>query len=428
MIDAGTARPDEEREFAGVTQRERESLPGVDPKSLLFGADEDDDADDPRRSAHLTRADDRRARRRDEHQVRRRRHRRRGRLSVLLAAVLVAAVTLFIVPRVISYFRTENYSGNGADQPLVTVTVHSGDSASAIGKTLFAAGVVASQEAFTDAASADSDSQNIQPGSYRLHEHMSGASALALLLDPASRDTANDLIVTEGATVVDVEKKLEKVLGASRHDAIVAAIENSTKIGLPIDYQDGSQAPGSPEGFLYPATYSLDAGIAPRDALQKMVTRFTAQDRSTGFTDAAKQSGIAPYQALIIASIAQAEAKFPADLPKVARVILNRLKAGKPLQIDATSAYAAKLRGLDPSKVIYADVQGPYNTYKHAGLPPTPIDNPGSDAMNAAVNPAAGKWLFYVNGDAAGHLFFTADEKAFTAAAATCKKNNWGCG
>ncbi len=403
-----------------MTRGEGESVTLGDSDSLLFG--DDDDAAELAPPRRLARAD----RRRDEHHQRRRQHRRRGRVFVLLAIVLVAAVAGFVVPRVVSYFQTADYSGNGSGS--VSVLVHQGDSAAAIGTALFRAGVVKSATAFTDAASADSHSQNIQPGSYRLRKHMSGKNALQLMLDPSSRDAASDVIVTEGATVVDVEAQLEKVLGASQHDTIVTAIEKSAALGLPIDYRSGARGPGSSEGFLYPATYSLDAGATPADALQKMVTRFTAQDRSTGFTDAAKKLGITPYQALIVASIAQAEAKFAADLPKVARVILNRIKAGTPLQIDATSAYAAKLKGLDASKVIYADVKGPYNTYNHSGLPPTPIDNPGGVAMNAAVNPAKGNWLFYVNGDAAGHLFFTNSERAFTAAAAVCKKHHWGCG
>jgi UPF0755 protein len=159
-----------------------------------------------------------------------------------------------------------------------------------------------------------------------------------------------------------------------------------------------------------------------------MVAAFVDQVRTSGFTADARTLHITPYQALIIASIAQSEAYFPEDMPKVARVILNRLAAHKPLQIDATSAYAAKLRGLDPTKVIYASVDGPYNTYAHAGLPPTPISNPGAAALAAAVHPASGNWMYYVNDDAAGHLFFTNDENAFAAAVAKCKANNWGCG
>jgi peptidoglycan lytic transglycosylase G len=159
-----------------------------------------------------------------------------------------------------------------------------------------------------------------------------------------------------------------------------------------------------------------------------MISKFTDQARSTDFTVRAKALGVTPYQELIIASIAQSEAKFPADFAKVVRVIFNRLAAKKPLQIDATSVYGARLKGLDPAKVSHAGINSPYNTYQHAGLPPTPISNPGTEAMNGAAHPAGGNWTYYVNGDAAGHLFFTNSESAFIKAVARCRTNNWGCG
>src|SRR6201999_404851 len=107
--------------------------------------------------------------------------------------------------------------------------------------------------------------------------------------------------------------------------------------------------------------------------------------------------------------------------------ILNRLTAQRPLQIDATSAYGAKVLGLDPTKVNYATLESPYNSYTHAGLPPTPISNPGADALAAAAKPAAGDWIYYVNIDAAGHLGFYDNATDFTAAQLKCYQNNWGC-
>jgi UPF0755 protein len=303
--------------------------------------------------------------------------------------------------------------------------VKDGDSAADIGSSLYRAGVVASVTAFTNAAEGNSHSQDIQPGTYVLHRHMSAAAALSALLNPASRSATSDVVIPEGATVVDVDAALVKVLGARHKAAVEAALKSPSELGLPLGY---ATSPASAEGFLFPATYSVDPGETASDALQAMVARFAAEDRSLGFASAAQAVGLTPYRALIIASIAQAEAKFPEDYPKVARVILNRLAAPMPLQIDATSAYAAKLKGLDPSKVIYAEQSGPYNTYRHDGLPPTPISNPGAEAMNAAAHPASGNWLYYVNADAAGHLFFTNSEAAFSRAVAKCKANNWGCG
>jgi UPF0755 protein len=381
---------------------------------LLFDDDPEIEDDRPRPQ-----------RRRPDRAIRRR-HRRNVRLALLLTAAIIVVIAGVGVPWALRHFRVADYSGTGSGS--VTVRVRDGDSAADIGSTLYRAHVVASVQAFTDAAENNPRSQDIQPGSYVLHRHMSGRDALAMLLDPTSRNAAADVVIPEGATVVQVEASLRRVMGAGHQQAIDSALRHPAELGLPLGYSASGQKPVSAEGFLFPATYSLDPGDTAIDSLQAMVARFAAEDRSLGFASAAKQIGLTPYRALIIASIAQAEAKYPADMPKVARVILNRIRENRPLQVDATSAYRAKLAGLDPTKVIYSQVTGPYNTYRHLGLPPTPIDNPGAAALRAAVRPAAGKWLYYVNADAAGHLFFTADEQAFAKAAARCRTQHWGCG
>lgn len=114
-------------------------------------------------------------------------------------------------------------------------------------------------------------------------------------------------------------------------------------------------------------------------------------------TAAEKQAadGIRAYETVIIASIVQAEADRTADMGKVARVIENRLDRGMPLQMDSTINYALGRSSLNTS---HADTRlnSPYNTYRHKGLPPTPIDNPGQDALRAAAQPPAGDWLYFV--------------------------------
>jgi peptidoglycan lytic transglycosylase G len=409
-----------------VTQREREALaassandsdPHPEPGSLLFGfGDEHTGEFEPVR---MTRAD----RRRSE-QSRGKRTRRRGRLFVLLALLLVAAVAWLVVPRVVDYFQVPDYSGSGTGS--VSVTVHTGDSASDIAATLKSSGVIKSTKAFTDAASDNSDSQSIQPGVYNLHHHMSGKAALDALLDPKSRNRLKDALVAEGATTLDVAATLTKLCGQGAQSAITAALASGPALGIPANYKVGTKAPSSAEGFLYPATYTLDPSCKPSDALQKMVSRFILQDRDTHFAASAAKVKLTPYQALIVASIAQSEAKYEADMPKVVRTILNRISSGTPLQFDSTSSYACKLA--HQTRCIYNQVDSPYNTYTHKGLPPTPIDNPGAPAMAAAVHPAAGNYLFFVNKDKDGHLFFTNSDKLFEQARVKCVKNNWGCG
>ena len=413
-----------------MTQREHESLTDLDPHTLLFGPDDESDhgdahADRPRPSAQP--GGSRRHERAEHHH--RHRVRRNRRVLVVLAIGLVALVAVsawLIVPKVIDVFSPADYSGSGSGS--VAVTVHQGDTATDIAATLKAAGVVASTKAFANAASNDAASQGIQPGTYLLRRHMSAKSALALLLDPASRSTQGQVVVTEGATTFDVAQRMITALGAGETQAIRQAIAAAAELGIPLGYTVNGTAPSSVEGFLYPATYAFDPSSSPVSDLQKMTSGFAEHDRSTGFAAAAQKLNLTPYQALIIASIAQSEAKFPADMAKVARVILNRIAAQRPLQIDATSAYAAKLQGLDPTKIVFSQIDSPYNSYTHDGLPPTPISNPGADALAAAVSPTDGNWLYYVNQDAAGHLFFTNDESAFTQAVATCRANNWGCG
>ncbi|HEY2299272.1 MAG TPA: endolytic transglycosylase MltG [Jatrophihabitans sp.] len=407
-----------------MTQRERESVQpalGDDPHSLLFGDADGDGGDSAYDAPRLTRAE----RRRNE-QGRRKRVRRRGRLFVVLALVIVAAVAYFVVPRVIDYFRVQDYSGNGTGS--VLVAVHSGDSTQDIGDSMQKAGVVKSAKAFTDACG-DTRCASIQPGEYRMRQHMSGASAVALILNPSTKSNANVLVIPEGATGLDVEARLVKILGSGAQAGLTAALKKAGDLGLPLNYTGkGDGVPSSAEGFLYPATYQVDPTSSPTKVLQDIVARYLQQDRNTGFADAAKRQNLTPYEALTIASIAQSEAKYPQDMPKVARTILNRIKIGRALQFDSTSSYACKLAQTPASKCIYNQVISPYNTYTHEGLPPTPIDNPGAPAMAAAVAPAKGDWIYFVNVDAAGHLGFFDNEKAFTAAVEKCKKNHWGCG
>lgn len=405
-----------------MTQRDHEVQVDYDPHSLLFGDDSSPDHgyDRPTPGGRHSRVDHARS-----HQRRRRSKRALWILSIV--AVLVVGISAWlIVPKVTALVNPPDYSGWGTGS--VRVTVRQGDTASDIAATLHGAGVVKSDRAFVDAASGNAKSQNIQPGTYVLRKHMSAASALRLLLDPKARSASGDVLVTEGATTFDVAKRLAQVLGAGKQAAIDKAITDVSALGIPLGYQPASGPLTSVEGFLYPATYSIDPKESPQSALQKMTSRFADADRSSGFAADAKQLGISPYQALTIASIAQSEAKYPADMAKVARVILNRIAAKRPLQIDATSVYAAKLQGLDPSKVVFSQIDSPYNSYTHDGLPPTPISNPGADALSAAVHPAQGNWMYYVNMDAAGHLFFTSSESAFSQAVTKCRAHHWGCG
>jgi len=317
----------------------------------------------------------------------------------------------------------KDYSGDGSGT--TTAEVNKGDGIDAIAKTLVTADVVGSAHAFKAAAAANPASDGIQPGFYRLRKHMSGRSALSLLLNPSVSLINTKVTIPEGLTEKDIVAKIATALAVSP-DVVQKAADDVSDLA-PGGYSPASGSLSTLEGFLYPATYTFDPATSPNDAIQQLVTAYTSEDRQLGFASGAAKLSITPYQALIIASIAQAEVKFADDAPKVARVILNRLAQNMPLQIDATSVYGAELKGLDPAKVTYSTLDSPFNTYTNKGLPPTPIGNPGETSMQGAISPSAGTWLFYVNGDAAGHLAFFSDADAFKVGQQKCHDNNWGC-
>ncbi|MBO8195853.1 endolytic transglycosylase MltG [Streptomyces oryzae] len=148
-----------------------------------------------------------------------------------------------------------------------------------------------------------------------------------------------------------------------------------------------ASAKGNPEGYLYPSTYVVRPETTPTSLVKSMTKKARARQDAT--------AGAHGYDTLTIASIIQAEADNPADMAKVSRVIQNRLKRDMPLQMDSTINYALHRSTLNTS---HADtrVNSPYNTYRFKGLPPSPINNPGPDALEAARHPASGDWLYFV--------------------------------
>ncbi len=184
-----------------------------------------------------------------------------------------------------------------------------------------------------------------------------------------------------------------------------------------------------PEGVLFPATYEVateDVGD-PRKLLDQMVLAFERVSVAQGLPDAtAKLEGVAggreitPYEALIVASLVESEARVPEDRARIARVIYNRLAEGMRLDIDATVVYALGDR-LAPLTDSSLRVDSPYNTRRYGGIPPTPINSPGEASIEAALNPADGDWLYYVLADEDGSHYFTNDFDDFNRAVAEAR-------
>ena len=350
--------------------------------------------------------------------------RRRSGLIAALSAliVIVLAVGGFVVIRdVIGRFGGSSDAADytGAGTTAVSVVIPSGATTTDIANILADADVVASASLFVDAAAANPSATGIQPGTYELKTKLPAAAALALLLDPASRSVFK-VVVPEGYRIDQVVAAIADVLGLDPA-AVAATAGDVAQVGLPAGFEGAT----SLEGMLFPATYDFGPGTTALQALQAMTAKFSSVMASTGFVAKAKAQGITPYEALKVASMAEAEATNFTDWSKVARIIYNRTDQGEPLGIDSTSVYEARLAGLDPMSIDY-DVATPYNTRRAPGFPPTPIGNPGEETLRAAVEPAAGNWLYYVQTDAAGTLSFTDDFNQFTVWAQECIDNSWG--
>lgn len=279
-----------------------------------------------------------------------------------------------------------DYQGSGEGE--VQVEIPDGATSSAIGQLLHDKGVVKSGAAFIDAANGDAEkARAIQPGVYTLKRHMSAASAFDALTDTAN---LNVLTIPEGYRATQVYAAVDKRLHLKSGTTAKAA--KGADLGLP------SYAKGNPEGFLFPTRYSVAKDTKPVDLLRQMVKQAESEYQDDGLADAAKSVHKTPYQVLTLASIVQAEAKDAPDFPKVARVLYNRMDSSATnglLQMDSTVNYALGRSTLD---VTHKDtgIDSPYNTYRHKGLPPGPIGNPGNDAINAALHPAKGDWLYFV--------------------------------
>jgi UPF0755 protein len=217
-----------------------------------------------------------------------------------------------------------------------------------------------------------------------------------------------------------------------------AAAKDPKKLGVPdfwFNRTDGKKVTLSVEGFLFPATYDFDPDATAEEMLRQMVAQFLQVADEMKFVDTvqAERGGISPYEALMVASLAQAEAGVPEDLGKIARVAYNRVYTGKfdcgCLQFDVTINYGLELAG-KPTKASkdllqseLDDRSNPYNSYVYKGLPPTPINSPGKAALEAAMRPPKGGWLYFVAIDKQGHSAFATTLAEHERNKATARKN-----
>jgi UPF0755 protein len=287
----------------------------------------------------------------------------------------------------------------------VSVVVQQGDSLTTVAASLVDAGVVLSVSAFLAAVEIEERAVSIGPGVYNLETGLPATEAVNRMLDPQFRE--RPLVLREGLRLEETVRLTSERTGISQEELAEVLLQPSS-LGIP------TWARNRPEGLLFPASYDVIPNRTAEQVLSPMVQRFLLAAEETDLERRAAKIGYSPYEVLIIASLVQAEAA-PDDFRKVARVTYNRLAQDLPLQFDSTVNYALGTSTLlVTERMLQTD--SPYNTYINKGLPPTPINSPGQAAIEAALRPANGDWIYFVTVDPATLTTrFTSDYATFLA-------------
>lgn len=330
---------------------------------------------------------------------RRRAPRRRGVLRTVLPVFLVllvlAGLTVggyqgyrWITSNVSVEQEAPDYPGPGSGEAVVEVA--EGDTGTDIASTLVEQGVIKTTGPFVNLFSSTPEASRIEPGIYRLKLEMTSADALNALMDPANL-AGHRVIVPEGRRLTQIWEQLSAEAGIPVED-FEAAAKDYTSYGIP------ENPAGTLEGYLWPGRYDIPEDATAEDVIAMMWAPMEKQLTDRGIPQDQW------HRTLTLASLAELEVRQEEDYGKVVRTILNRLEGageakGTPmkLQFDSTVHYVTGKSTSVGTTDAERATRSPYNTYVTAGLPPGPIASPGAGALDAAVDPPEGDWLYFVS-------------------------------
>ncbi len=309
----------------------------------------------------------------------------RGRRNLFISLVTVAALLLGGgIAVAISYDSIKNYLSkfviedyNQEAGPETTITIVEGDDGAAVAKKMVEVDIVKSFDAvYREMLNADF---TIYPGTYAFPTKLSGAQALRILIEGKNR-VVNQVTIPEGMRIQQIVPLVSEALGIDEAELFDALDSQMSRID--------DRAP-TLEGYLFPATYTFDPNVDAKTVISTMVDRMEAELASFGRE--LKDS----HDLLSLAALIQAEGKHEEDFFKISRVFANRLDKGMLLQSDPTVKYRYQGEQSNFTDGV-KDASNPFNTYIYKGVPVGPVGNPGSLAIEAALRPADGNWLFFV--------------------------------
>ena len=344
-----------------------------------------------------------------------------GTFGALLFLVLLGVIAWMAGSRIYRWV-DEQLDPPGDPHGEVALTLALGSSTASISDLLEAEGVIPSSRAYEWYVRLRGGPA-FQAGEYTFQSNSSVWETLAVLEAGPSRVAQapqQPLTIPEGLTLRQLADLLDEVDGLSFSgreflEAVYARPVLSLVAPAPSVLPDGVFQPA--EGQLFADTYFYDSQTTAEQLVAQMAERLDAVLTELGYEDAPSRVGLTPYEALIVASLVEREAQTPEDRAKVARVVYNRLARGWSLGLDVTVLYA--VGGQELTAELLA-VNSPYNTRVLVGLPPTPIAAPGRTALEAALNPADGPWMFFVVTSLDGELSFSETDEQFQRDKAVC--------
>jgi UPF0755 protein len=327
------------------------------------------------------------------------RRRRRRRTLLVLGIVLLPVVLVLCAG---GWFLYE-LNPPGGPGKRVSVDIPPRTGTSGIGDLLTDKGVIGSSQAFEIYVGV-TRAGPFKPGHYTMRENLGVRDAVSTLKSGPAKGPEFRLVIPPGLTLSQIADRVGALKGHNR-DAFLQVAQSGV---VRSRYQPPDVT--SLEGLLYPDTYFVAKDETDQQILTGLVSAFDRNADAIRLS-APNAAGLSPYQTIVAASLIEREAKLDEDRPLISAVIHNRLAIGRLLQIDATVCYAKG--GCDqPPTAADLGIDSPYNTYKNAGLPPTPISSVTVKSLEAAQNPAAVPYLYYVLIDKNGkHAFASTQEE-----------------
>jgi UPF0755 protein len=310
----------------------------------------------------------------------------------VIAAVLAAAIVAVVAAVVLAGLALVR-PGPPRDVP-VTVSVEEGDRFADVARDLARQGVLRHPRLLALWARLTGRDRDVHWGEFLVTTPLSPLELLDRLTGPSD---AKPVTLAEGLTVREMVRVLAAA-GFGSEESFLCVLDDPTFLS------EEELPPTGAEGYLFPDTYALPLATPPERILRGMIRRYREVTGPT-FGFRAADLGLTEHQAVTLASLVEEETARPEERRIVASVFLNRLRRGMPLQSDPTVLYGREPGG--DRTITRGDLRRPtpYNTYTIPGLPPAPIANPGRAALEAAVDPAPGPYLYFVARGDGSHEF-----------------------